>query len=123
MHDPVRLYGEFAHAVLLRRSTRISTPRTKRMEVAKTTLPAAFVFGESPLRSMLQISIGSVTSKRVSRKEIINSSQEKVSDKNKLANMAGQSKGAVIRMRTCQSRAPRSRAARSMFIWGAPIWL
>ena len=44
-----------------------------------------------------------------------NSSQEKVMDRKKLAKSAGHSIGAVTRSSTCQSRAPRSRAARSIF--------
>ena len=42
---------------------------------------------------MLQISTGSVMSKRVSRKAMTNSSQEKVIDRKKLAKSAGHSSG------------------------------
>ena len=75
----------------------------------------ALVFGLRPDRSRLQISTGSVVSKRVSRKAMTNSSHEKVIDRKKLANSAGHSIGAVTRRSTCHSRAPRSRAARSIF--------
>ena len=61
------------------------------------------------------VDTGKVVSKRVSRKEITNSSQEKVTDRKKAAKSAGHSIGAVTRVSTCHSLAPRSRAARSIF--------
>ena len=56
-------------------------------ETAKTSEPTALVLGLRPERSRFQISTGRVVSKRVSRKEITNSSQEKVIERKKLAKM------------------------------------
>ena len=64
---------------------------------------------------MDQISTGRVTSKRLTMKAMMNSSQEKVIERKKLANRAGQRIGTVTSSNTCHSAAPRSRAARSMF--------
>ena len=52
---------------------------------------------------MFQISTGSVVSKRVSRKEMTNSSQEKVIDRKKLAKIAGHSTGTLTRNSTFHS--------------------
>src|SRR5690606_33280226 len=90
-------------------------------EMRKTTLPMALVLGSRPERSMLQISTGSVTSKRDSRKATMNSSQLKVTERKKAARIDGSSIGAVTSSMTCQSFAPRSRAARSIFTWCPPI--
>ena len=84
-------------------------------ETPKTIEPMAFVLGLRPERSRLQISTGRVVSKRVSRNEMTNSSQEKVMDRKKPAKSAGHSMGAVMWVSTCQSFAPKSLAARSMF--------
>ena len=70
-----------------------------------------------------QISTGKVVSKRVSRKEITNSSHENVIDRKNAAKSAGHNMGAVIKHSTVMSPAPRSRAARSMLAWCSPIWL
>ena len=76
-------------------------------------LPTALVFGLRPERRRLQISTGSVTSKRDRRKAIRNSSHEKVTERKKAAAMPGASIGAVTSAITWKSFAPRSRAARS----------
>ena len=52
-----------------------------------------------------------------------NSSQEKVIDRKKAAKIAGHMTGTLTSNSTFHSRRPRSRAARSMFIWWSPIWL
>ncbi|MCY1300105.1 hypothetical protein D9M70_496630 [compost metagenome] len=76
----------------------------------------ALVLGLRPERSMLQISTGSVTSKRDSRKAMMNSSQLKVTERKKAARIDGISIGAVTNTITLKSLAPRSRAARSMLM-------
>ena len=84
-------------------------------EMRKTKLPIAFRLGERPDRSIDQISTGKVISKRVRRNAIINSSQDKVTERKKAAAIAGLSIGAVTNKSTQASVAPRSRAARSAF--------
>ena len=100
-----------------------SNSKTSTIETAKTSEPTALVLGLRPERSRFQISTGSVVSKRVSRKEMTNSSQEKVIDRKKPAKSAGAMTGTVTSASTFHSGAPRSRAARSMLIWWSPIWL
>ena len=104
-------------------SSTSSSRIAKTIDTPKTSEPTALVFGLRPERSRFQISTGNVVSKRVSRKEITNSSQENVIDRKKLANSAGHMTGTVISSSTFHSGAPRSRAARSMLIWWSPIWL
>ena len=97
-------------------NTSNSASNNKAMEMRKTTEPAALVFGFNPERNIPHISTGKVTSKRDSRKEIMNSSQENVTERKKLASMEGSIMGAVINRIVCHSFAPRSRAARSILI-------
>src|SRR6056297_2374753 len=88
------------------RKTKSSRIKTTVTDTRKTRLPIAFRRGERPERSIDQISTGRVTSKRVSRKAIMNSSQLKVIDRKKAAAMAGISIGTVISSTTCASFAP-----------------
>ena len=77
--------------------------------------------GDRPERSIDQISTGRVTSNRVSRKAMMNSSQDSVTDRKNAARIAGASIGTATSSTTCASPAPRSRAARSAFFCCAPI--
>ena len=103
------------------RNRKISIRKTAEIETRKTSDPTALVAGERPERSIDQISTGSVTSKRVRRKAMMNSSQLKVTDRKKAAASAGASIGAAMCQRICASFAPRSRAARSAFFWWSPM--
>src|ERR1700722_14123417 len=96
------------------RSRKISTSRIRPAENRKMKEPAAFVSGFKPPRSRLQMTTGKVTSKRVLRKAIRNSSQERVKHRQKAAIRAGAIIGAVMLSRTRAVEAPRSRAADSI---------
>jgi len=69
----------------------------------------------------VQISTGSVTSNLLTMKAMMNSSHEKVTDRKKLAKIAGHSIGTDTSSITCHSPAPRSRAARSALRMCSPI--
>ena len=69
------------HRDFLRPHNMISVKNTNMMDTIKTRLPTALVLGLSPLRSKLQISTGRVTSKRLTSKAIMNSSQDRVNER------------------------------------------
>ena len=59
----------------------LRTVEHREQETPKTSEPTALVLGLRPALSRFQISTGNVVSNRVSRKEMTNSSQEKVIDR------------------------------------------
>src|SRR6185369_15836054 len=101
------------HARLFRNS-RNSTATSIRIEQRKMNEPTALVCGLRPPRSMVQMTIGKVTSKRVTRKAMMNSSQESVKQRQKAATRAGAIIGMVTWVSTRKVEAPRSLAAHSI---------
>ena len=89
--------------------------RTRPMEIANTRVPAALVSGLRPARSISQMITGRVTSNRLSRKAMMNSSHDRVAASRKAATSAGRRTGTVMSNSDCSSLAPRSWAARSRF--------
>src|SRR5579871_5144392 len=108
------------HRRCLRSSS--STTTMSRIEQRKMKEPAALVSGLTPPRSRLRITTGRVTSKRVLRRAIRVSSQDKVKQRQKAAMSAGAIIGAVMLNSTRKVEAPRSRAAASTRRWCSPSW-
>ena len=95
-------------------NTKIALTPIVNMEIAKTIVPAALTSGVNPARSISKIMTGKVTSNRLSKNAIINSSQDNVAERQNEANKEGFMIGAITRSSVCASLAPRSLAAQSM---------